>query len=111
MPWIVYMLRCRDGSLYTGATNDLGRRLELHRNGRGAAYTRGRAPLDVVYGVETVAGPHREINDALRYLWRRERPDSGGPGTFRGGVGADNLYVDPVHIPINFDYVYVNDVQ
>ena len=43
------MLRCRDGSLYTGATTDLGKRLEQHRNGRGAAYTRGRAPLDVVY--------------------------------------------------------------
>ncbi|HTG83871.1 MAG TPA: TIGR02453 family protein, partial [Gemmatimonadales bacterium] len=64
MPWIVYMLRCRDRSLYTGATNDLGRRLELHRNGRGAAYTRGRAPLEVVYQ-ETVAGR----SAALRREW------------------------------------------
>jgi N-methylhydantoinase B len=34
-----------------------------------------------------------ELHFPLRYLWRRERPDSGGPGLFRGGVGADNLYV------------------
>ena len=68
MPWIVYMLRCRDGSLYTGATNDLGRRLELHRNGRGAAYTRGRAPLDVVYQ-EVVA----DRSAALRREWSLKR--------------------------------------
>ena len=34
-----------------------------------------------------------ELHFPLRYLWRRERPDSGGPGAFRGGVGADNVYV------------------
>jgi N-methylhydantoinase B len=34
-----------------------------------------------------------ELNVPIRYVWRRERPDSGGPGRWRGGVGADNLYV------------------
>jgi predicted GIY-YIG superfamily endonuclease len=43
------MLRCGDGSLYTGATNDLDRRLAAHRAGRGARYTRGRGPLEVAY--------------------------------------------------------------
>ena len=46
---IVYMLRCRDGSLYTGITNDLKRRLNLHRAGRGSAYTRSRLPVRLVY--------------------------------------------------------------
>ena len=42
MGWTVYMLRCGDGTLYTGCTNDLPRRLEAHRRGRGAKYTRSR---------------------------------------------------------------------
>ena len=45
----MYILRCRDGSLYTGVTNDLRRRLAAHRAGTGAAYTRSRAPLRLVY--------------------------------------------------------------
>ncbi len=47
--WLVYMLRCRDGSLYTGVTNDLERRLAAHRTGKGSAYTRSRLPVRVVY--------------------------------------------------------------
>ena len=47
--WRVYILRCRDGSLYTGSTNDLGRRLERHASGRGARYTRSRLPVSLVY--------------------------------------------------------------
>ena len=47
--WCVYILRCKDGSLYTGATDDFDRRLALHRAGKGAKYTRGRAPLEPVY--------------------------------------------------------------
>jgi putative endonuclease len=43
------MLRCRDGSLYTGATNDLGRRLKRHAAGRGARYTRSRLPVILAY--------------------------------------------------------------
>ena len=47
--WHLYILRCKDGSLYTGITTDVEKRLEAHRNGRGAKYTRGRAPLELVY--------------------------------------------------------------
>ena len=47
--WRVYILRCRDGSLYTGATNDLGRRVERHAAGRGARYTRSRLPVTLAY--------------------------------------------------------------
>jgi putative endonuclease len=43
------MLRCRDGSLYTGITNDLERRLLRHRAGRASAYTRTRLPVRLVY--------------------------------------------------------------
>lgn len=50
--WYVYMLRCRDGSLYTGITPDVQARLEAHRSGKGAKYTRGRGPLELVYTEE-----------------------------------------------------------
>jgi len=47
--WCVYLLKCGDGSLYAGITNDLKKRLRAHREGRGARYTRGRGPLEVVH--------------------------------------------------------------
>jgi putative endonuclease len=46
---VVYVLECRDGSLYTGITNDLARRLRTHAAGEGGAYTRARRPLRLVY--------------------------------------------------------------
>ena len=45
----VYVLRCGDGSLYTGWTNDLEQRLAAHQSGKGAKYTRGRLPIEMVY--------------------------------------------------------------
>jgi predicted GIY-YIG superfamily endonuclease len=47
--WTLYIVRCRDGSLYTGITNDLERRLSMHDAGTGARYTRGRGPVKLVY--------------------------------------------------------------
>ena len=48
--WFVYMVRCNDGSLYTGITTDLKRRIDEHNCGReAAAYTRSRRPVELVY--------------------------------------------------------------
>jgi putative endonuclease len=49
--WYLYMIRCHDGSLYTGITNDIGRRFARHREmgKQGAKYLRGRGPLEVVF--------------------------------------------------------------
>ena len=47
--YYVYMVRCSDGSLYTGSTNNLPARLEKHNRGEGARYTRGRRPVTLVY--------------------------------------------------------------
>lgn len=44
-----YVLLCRDGSLYAGYTNNLDRRLKMHNEGKGAKYTRGRGPVELVY--------------------------------------------------------------
>lgn len=52
MAWSVYMLRCGDGSLYTGCTSDMTRRLAAHRSGRGAKYTRSRLPVSLAYREE-----------------------------------------------------------
>ena len=47
MGYLVYILRCGDGTLYTGCTNDLPRRLQAHQSGRGAKYTRSRLPAAI----------------------------------------------------------------
>lgn len=48
----VYILRCADGTLYTGYTTDLDRRIKEHNQGQGAKYTRGRSPVELVYSEE-----------------------------------------------------------
>lgn len=74
MAWVVYMLRCGDGSLYTGCTNDLARRLEAHRSGRGAKYTRSRPPVTLAYREEAPdrsAALRREA--AIKQLTRQQK--------------------------------------
>jgi putative endonuclease len=57
----VYLLRCRDGSLYAGAAVDLGRRLKEHLAGRASRYTRSRLPVELVWSREVASW-----NEALR---------------------------------------------
>lgn len=52
MGYYVYMLRCADGSYYTGSTNNVDRRVSVHNAGRGAKYTRSRRPVQLVYWEE-----------------------------------------------------------
>ena len=47
--WFVYILRCGDGSLYTGTTNDVAGRVVTHNAGKGAKYTRARLPVELVW--------------------------------------------------------------
>lgn len=49
MPYIIYILRCGDGSLYTGITTDLARRVAVHNSGRGGKYTRSHLPVTPIY--------------------------------------------------------------
>lgn len=57
----VYILKCNDNSLYTGWTNNLERRLEIHNKGLGSKYTRGRTPVKLIYFEE-----FESKNDALK---------------------------------------------
>ena len=63
MAWSVYILRCGDGTLYTGATVDVAARLSRHAAGKGARYTRARLPVELVF--------HEEAEDRSAAL-RRE---------------------------------------
>ena len=49
MKWCVYILKCSDGSLYTGITNSLSKRIDIHNSGKGAKYTKSRLPVALVY--------------------------------------------------------------
>lgn len=59
--WLVYLLRCSDGSLYTGITNDLPKRLKAHSTGRASKYTRSRLPVRLAY-----SEPQRSKSAALK---------------------------------------------
>ena len=72
--YYVYILKCSDGSLYCGITNDRERRLARHNSGTGAKYTRSRRPVEMVYSEEAVdksAALKREIE--IKKLSRSEK--------------------------------------
>lgn len=74
MVWTVYLARCRDGSLYTGVTTDAVRRVAEHNAGTGAAYTRSRLPVVLVYAEaapDRAAALRRE--HAIKRLSRAEK--------------------------------------
>jgi len=70
--WFVYILRCRDGSLYTGITNDIGKRLEAHNTGKGAKYTRSRAPVELVWKEAKRNETYARKREAEIKGWTRE---------------------------------------
>ncbi len=47
--WFLYVLKCKDGSFYTGVTNDVQRRFKMHENGKASKYTRARRPVKLIY--------------------------------------------------------------
>ena len=74
--WLVYLLRCRDGSLYAGITNDLPKRLKVHAAGKASRYTRSRLPVRLAY---TEPQPSRsralKREAAIKKLSRRQKDD------------------------------------
>ena len=69
--WQVYILRCGDGSLYTGIARDVAARLAQHAAGKGARYTRGRGPLTLVHVEEVTShGAALRREAAIRRLGR-----------------------------------------
>jgi putative endonuclease len=73
--WHVYMVRCSDGTLYTGITNDLEKRIKAHNSGKdGARYTRSRRPVTLVYSeqVESKSAAAR-LEYQIKRLERTEK--------------------------------------
>ena len=85
MAWYVYILRCGDGSLYTGITPDVKKRLSQHRTGTGAKYTRGRGPLKLVYselcGCRAVASRREMEIKAMKREEKVQLIETGTPRT------------------------------
>jgi len=81
--WSVYMLRCAGGELYTGIALDVQRRFEEHASGRGARFTRGRGPLELVLSHEVgERGLALRLEHAIKRL-PRARKEKLGPGEVR----------------------------
>jgi putative endonuclease len=66
--WQVYLVRCADGSFYTGIARDLTARIDSHNRGTGAKYTRGRGPVELVY-----AEPAGDRSAAQSREWQLRR--------------------------------------
>lgn len=78
MSWFVYMLRCADGSLYTGVTTDLERRVKEHNGegakGKGAKYTKAHRPVVLVYSEKAINRSQAQIREAdVRRLSKGEK--------------------------------------
>ncbi len=64
-PWYLYLIRCGDGTIYTGVSTDVSRRLAEHRSGKGARYLRGRGPLALARKIRVGAK-----SDAFKLEWQ-----------------------------------------
>lgn len=73
--WFVYVLRCGDGSLYTGVTNDLEARVRKHGCGKGAAYTRSRLPVTLLYRESNLTRSEALVREAEIKRWPRARKE------------------------------------
>lgn len=71
---VTYILKCSDNSLYTGWTNDIEHRLKMHNEGKGAKYTRGRGPVELVYLEEFETKREAMSREAkIKRLTRKEK--------------------------------------
>lgn len=90
--WVVYMLRCADGSLYTGVTTDPERRLRQHNAGKASKYTRIRRPVTIVFREDGhTRGGALSREAAIKRLTRRAKlllARRSGAGSSQPGQGA-----------------------
>ncbi len=69
-----YIVKCRDGSLYTGWTNDIEKRIEAHNAGKGAKYTKSRRPVTLVYYEEFATKQEAMKREyAIKHMKRKEK--------------------------------------
>ena len=73
--WVVYIVRCRDGSLYTGITVDVDQRIERHNVGEGAKYTRSRRPVVLVRTEKHASESKARKREAEIKSWTRDKKE------------------------------------
>lgn len=73
-PWTLYILKCKDGTLYTGIAKDLEKRLQAHNSGKGARYTRPRRPVSLLYQESCPSRTHALVREcAVKALPRKKK--------------------------------------
>ena len=74
--WIVYLLRCSDSTYYCGITNNLDARVNAHNSGRGAKYTRGRRPVELVWAITAESKSDAlSLEARIKTMSRREKDE------------------------------------
>ena len=71
--WYLYILKCSDGSLYTGITQDIHRRIKIHNDGKGAKYTRCRLPVSLLYSEIKLTKSEALKRELQIKAWPREK--------------------------------------
>lgn len=71
--WFIYILLCRDGSLYTGIAKDVGKRLNEHQSGKGGAYTRSHPPIRIIHTEPAKNRSAALIREAEIKRWSRSK--------------------------------------
>lgn len=71
--YFAYIIRCADGTLYTGYTDDIARREAVHNSGRGAKYTRSRLPVKMVYHESFATSEAMKRECAIKRLSREQK--------------------------------------
>ncbi|MBI5584544.1 MAG: GIY-YIG nuclease family protein [Deltaproteobacteria bacterium] len=85
--WSVYILRCRDGSLYTGIAKDVPARVSQHNQGRGAAYTRTRLPVRLLYQEDNLTHSEALVREAvIKKMPRGKKKEIIQKGSPAGGL-------------------------
>jgi len=101
VPYFVYLLRCADGSLYTGSTTNLAAREKAHNNGRGAKYTASRRPVAMVYSEPHESRSAAQTREAQIKKWSRAMKDAlvagdgGAAGAPAGALADSDADADP----------------
>lgn len=91
--YYVYIVQCKDGTLYTGYTVDLSKRIDSHNSFRGAKYTRGRTPVKLVYSEEL-----NSVNEALKRehqikgMTRKQKIEIINSNKLNGGFTVEEIF-------------------
>lgn len=89
--WFAYFVRCADGSLYCGATNDVRARVLKHNAGRGARYTRSRLPVELVWSKRVPSRGHAlSLEATLKRLTRAQKLQLLGRSRQKARVGVNS---------------------